>query len=339
MASTASAIVNVHPSFTMPEALMIMEQASGYTEVLGGGKPMVRIATEDQYVYINAFDIRTNTHGGQSSANMLPGCAITPFQISTPTYLVQSSSQWNHHEAAAFGQFGHSLLEAERLGNRQAFAQTFRNYGLYGFNPANGEGLVNTAGATVTNLPADSFGNTTVLTYDNGQMSQYLLQQIIATKIRMNQLGMANDIQILGPQRILGLWDVSIVQVTSAQRPGAGFLTTAGVVETVMTENGDTFGWGYDDTLQNQGGANVDYVLIVIPEIKVPAGVGPVNTNLFATLTPGLKATTLQFTDMAAPREITVPLSRGAVDVTYEQKMTSGWGLRGEAITIIQMTY
>jgi hypothetical protein len=34
---------------------------------------------------------------------------------------------------------------------------------LYGINPALGEGLVNTAGATTTNLPADSNGNDTIL--------------------------------------------------------------------------------------------------------------------------------------------------------------------------------
>src|SRR5271167_2898458 len=156
MASTASAIINVKPSYTMPEAIITYEQASGYFEALGGGKPQARIGTGDLIVYMNTFDLRSNTLAGQSNANLLPGCAITTYQVSTPTYLVQSSSQWNHHEVAAFGQFGHSLVQAERLGNRQAFAQAFRNNGLYGVNPANGEGLVNTAGATATSLPADS---------------------------------------------------------------------------------------------------------------------------------------------------------------------------------------
>ena len=29
----------------------------------------------------------------------------------------------------------------------------------------------------------------------------------------------------------------------------------------------------------------------------------------------------------------------GGIDVTYEARMTPGWGLRGEAITIISMQY
>ena len=340
MATTAGAIVNAHPSFTEPGSLIVMEQVSGYTDVLGGGKPLVKIATEDQYVYMNVFDIRGNVAGSQNSTNLLPGCAVTAQQISTPTYLMQSSSQWTGHEAAAFGAFGHSIVEAERLGNRQGFAQAARNWGLYGYNPANGEGLVNTAGAYATSLPADSFSNTTVRTYDNGQMAQYILQQIVAIQIRMNQLGFgANDIVVLGPQRILGLWAVSIVQLTEAQRPGAGFLTTATTTETVAKENGNSFRWAYDDTLIGQGTGGTDLIVIAVPEINVPQSRGMIDTNIFATLGPNIKATTVQYTDMAAPKEITVPLPRGAVDVTYEQKWTSGWGLRGEGLSLISMTY
>jgi hypothetical protein len=45
------------------------------------------------------------------------------------------------------------------------------------------------------------------------------------------------------------------------------------------------------------------------------------------------------FTDMAAPREIPVPLAGGAIDVLSEWRMTTGWGIRPEAIRLISMQY
>jgi hypothetical protein len=42
---------------------------------------------------------------------------------------------------------------------------------------------------------------------------------------------------------------------------------------------------------------------------------------------------------MGAPREMTVPLPGGAVDTTAEKRITSGWGVRPEAITVLSMQY
>lgn len=61
---------------------------------------------------------------------------------------------------------------------RQGIFQQLRSALLYGMNPAGGEGLLNTAGATTESLPPDSNGNTTVLTYDHGQMAVYLLGHV-----------------------------------------------------------------------------------------------------------------------------------------------------------------
>ncbi len=338
MANITASFLQVHPNYTMPEAILQYEQASGFIETLGGADLQTRIGTEDLYVYANVFDIRTKNAAGQSAGNALPSCTITAQQISTPTYLIRSRAEYDHHDIAAFAQWKQSLPEAQRLGNRQGFFQTIRNAALYGFNPPNGEGLVNAAGSTSVTLPPDTFSNDTVVTYDNGEMAQFLQQQIVLAKTRMNQLGMPNRVVILGPQRVLGWWQFNIVQLTSAQRPGAGFLTTMGTVSEVEKEVGDTFEWGYDDTMIGKGANGTDLVLIVIPEIKKPDG-GKINTSEFAQLTPGLAATTLQFCDMAAPREIPVPLPGGATDVTFEQRITSGWAVRPEAITNISMQY
>ena len=106
-----------------------------------------------------------------------------------------------------------------------------------------------------------------------------------------------------------------------------------------MMDNGDELIWAYDDTLQGAGYMGADAVIIVMPEVTKPAGDKPVNTNEFAKLEPGIEACTLMYSDMAAPREIPTPLPGGAIDVLSEWRITSGWGVRPEAITLISMVY
>jgi hypothetical protein len=339
MANITASRVMVHPSYTVPEKLLQYNQVSGAFDALAGANPLVRLGEGDLYVYIDTFDIRTTMSAGQSEYNSLPSVSVTAKQISTPTYLQRVRAEYDHHDIAAGGQWGVSIPEVQRLGMRQGHFQLMRTALLYGFNGGNGEGLLNTSGATAVNLPPDSYGNTTVATYDNGQMSFFLLSQISAMKTRTMQLGEGHRIVVLGPQRILGAWEYQdIVQLTQFQRVGAGSLSTAGVVKAVGEMTEDEIMWCYDDTLIGKGAGGTDAVLVVMPEVKRMTG-GRINTNEFAELAPGLPACTLQYCDMAAPREIPTPIAGGAIDVLSEMRITSGWGVRPEAVCIVSMQY
>jgi hypothetical protein len=339
MGTITASFVQVNPSLILPEILLQYSQASGAFAALAGEEPMVRLSEGDLYVYIKRFDIRTKVAAGQAAYNSLPSVGITANMISTPTYLIRTRAEYDHHDTAAMGHWGASIVEAQRLGMRQGIFQQMRDALLYGFNPQNGEGLMNTQGATAVSLPKDSNGNQTVVTYDNGQMAIFLLTQILAIKTRTMQLGMPARITIVGPQRTLGAMEYqNIVQVTQFQRVGAGSQTTAGVIKDVLGWNGDNIDWVYDDTLIGKGAGGVDAIIITIPEVKKP-GVDKINTNEFANLAPGLAACNLQLCDMAAPREIPTPLPGGAIDVLAELRITSGWGVRPEGITIISAQY
>ncbi|MGH8321590.1 MAG: DUF2184 domain-containing protein [Gammaproteobacteria bacterium] len=340
MATIATAWTQVHPSFVEPGLLLQYNQASGAFNTLATGNPLVKIGTEDLAVYIKRLDIRTVMAAGQQAYNQLPSVAIVADTASTPTYLQRVRAQYDHHDTAAMSMWGASIVEAQRLGMRQGHFQLLRDSLLYGMNPANGEGLLNANSATTVNLPADSFGNTTVVTYDPGQMGQFLLTQLSATKARTMQLGLPRRFVFLMPQRDLGAFQYqNIVQLTSVQRPGAGSLSTAGMVKEVGTWNGDEVLFCADDTLINKGaGGTTDAVLCVMPEVEKPA-MGTFNTNEFAKLEPGLAACTLQYTDMAAPVEIPTPLAGGAIDILSELRATPGWAIRPEALTIISMLY
>jgi hypothetical protein len=338
MPNIAPAYITLNPNYTMPELLLPYTQASGAFNLLPTGAPLTRLSEGDLVAYINRIDLRTRMAAGQSAYNELPSVTVVVSQISAPSYLLRVRAEYDHHDTAAMGRRGVSIVEAQRLGMRQGHFQLLRSMLLDGMNPANGEGMLNAAGATATNLPPDSNGNTTVLTYDNGQMAFYLAQQIQQLKSRTNQLGIGKKFVILGPQRTLGTFEYNVVQLTQFQRVGAGTQSTAGTVKEILMSNGDEVMWCYDDTLIGKGSGSTDAVIITMPEVTKPNG-GAINTNEFAKLAPGLDACNLQLVDMAAPREIPTPIAGGAIDIVSELRATSGWSLRGEATTIISMTY
>lgn len=340
MANIDASWVQTHPSLVLPENLLQYQQASGAFETLAGANPMVRLGEGDLYVYVKAFDIRTKVAAGQAAYNSLPSVTTVARMLSTPTYLIRVRAEYDHHDTAALGQWGVSIVETQRLGMRQGTFQQLRNALLYGYNAANGEGLINTQGATTISLPPDPNNNDTVVTYDNGAMAVFILTQISALKTRTMQLGMPARVIILGPQRTLGAFEYqNIVQLTQFQREGAGSATTAGTVKAILDMNKDIIEWVYDDTLINKGaGGNTDMVVITMPEVKKPAG-GKINTNEWAKLSPGLDACNIMLCDMSAPREIPTPLPGGAIDVLSELRSTSGWGLRPEATVLVSMQY
>jgi hypothetical protein len=339
MTIQASAYLTLNPSFIEPEFLLQYSQASGFIDTLAEGQMRVRLAEDDLLVYMKQLNLRTKMSASQAGAQELPGVDIQATMISAPTYLLQVRNQYNHHDVAAGARWGFAVPEAYRLGGRQANFQLARDANLFGMNPQNGEGLLNAPNATAINLPPDTNGNTTVVTYDNGQMAFFLAQQILNIKTRTVQLGLAKKFTILGPQRTLGQFEYNVVQLVQFQRVGAGTASTAGTVKEILMANGDTLIWAYDDTLIGAGANGTDAVIIVMPEVDKPAGAQPVNTNEFAKLMPGSKVCTTQYCDMAAPREIISPLAGGATDMLQEWRISSGWAPRSQALTVVSMSY
>lgn len=339
MANVATSWVQVNPSFVEPGLVLNYNQWSGAFECLAGGKPQVKIGSEDLYVYIKSLNLRTDVSAGQQSYNLIPSTTIMAGLASTPTYLQKVRAEYDHHETAALGMWNTSIVSAQSKAMRQGHFQLMRTSLLYGMNPANGEGLLNASGATTLNLPADNNGNDTIQTYDNGQMGLFLLTQINDIKVRTMNLGIGNRIVILAPQRVIGQWEYpGVVELVSYQRPGAGSATIAEEVAKVAGAMGDEVYFACDDTLIGQGAGGTDAILVTMPEVRVPTGNGP-NTNEFATLEPGLNVCLTQYQDVPAPVEITAPLPGGAVDVTSELRTSPGWAIRPEAITIVSATF
>lgn len=332
----------VTPSFTEPDYIVTFAQASGAFAALPGATPRVKIGPEDMAVYVHTLDFRTDVIAGQSPANLLPSAMLSVDYVSAATYLIRTRAQWDHHDAARGGEWNISVPTAYDLCAFQGIFQQERTALLYGFNPANNEGLLNATGATTVNLPPDTYGNVTVPTYDNGQMALFILNQIVALKSGMWQSGknIKNKIVVVSPQREFLAFQMSgIVEVTSYQRPGAGTEAITGVIKAQAESVGDQFDWFFDDTLAGQGSGGNDIVLLTIPEIEVPRMPG-INTNIFgSSFQPQMTAVNLMYADMAAPMKIPTPIPDGAITQVYEQRITSGWGIRPAGIYILSMPY
>jgi hypothetical protein len=339
MATIAPAFLTVNPHYMEPEMVVAYNQASGAFDTLPGGAPRVRLGDGDLAVYAKRIDVRTRVAASQAAANVLPSCTVVSQLLGTATYLQRVRAEYDHHDTAAAGNWGYSIVDAHRLAMRQGHFQLMRNALLYGYNPVNGEGFLNAQGATAITLPADSLGDTTIVTYDAGQLAFFLTNQIGLMKARTNQLGIGRTFVFLMPQRDgQQIEYADIVQLVQFQRTGAGTNTTAGTVKDIAMDNGDTVFWCYDDTLIGKGAGGTDAILLVMPEVERPVA-NAINTNEFASLTPSMAACTLLYTDMPAPREIPVPIAGGAIDITSEIRTSSGWGIRPEAITIISAQY
>jgi hypothetical protein len=338
MSTDASTWVITQPSFMEPELLLQYNQRSDFIELLAGGAPRVRLGEEDKAVYLRQLAVRTKVSSGAAGANQVPSCSVTTGMAMAPTYLQQVRAIYDRHQTNMLAQWGVSIVEAQRLGMRQGHHQQLRNKALFGEFPANGEGFLSTTGATYITLPADSFGNTRISTYDNGQMALFLLSIVQQILTRTYNLGMPQKITVLGPQQDIAQWQIQgVVQLTNFQRAGAGSDTIAGMVKEILERHGIEIRFGYDDTLIGAGAGGTDAIIFAMPEVKKPEGESW-TTNEFAKIAPGFNACTLQYTDVAAPIEIVTPIEGGATDVLSEMRATSGWSPRPEALTILSAT-
>ena len=343
MANIFSARMIEQPSFIEPDFIVTMAQASGFLHAFYGDAPRVKLGTVDKEVYIQILDVRSQIAVNQASHNLLPMATLVASFMQTPTYLMMDRAEYNDVELAEAGEWNIALPMAQRLAMRQGHYQAMRVAALFGFNASNGEGLLNTPGATQVNLPPDPFGNTTLLEYDAGALTLFFLQQMNLLATGMWALGTPLKFTILGPQRVLGTMQFrNIIQLTTFQRQGAGTATTAQAITEVAGQFGHPVEWAFDDTLLGKGGSyggasGSDVVVLICPEMIIP-GMEGINTNEFGGVTPNMGANSLIYCDVPAPVEVTTPIPQG-LDIVSSMRITPGWGLRSQALYILTMPY
>lgn len=339
MATLATGWVQAHPSFVEPDIINQLAQASGFLDLLSGSKLRTKISETDLYVYIKRMNVTTITSASQAAFTWMESPSINMSMVSTATYHIQNRSIYGRQDEAMAGQWGFGLPDALEKAQLQGHYQTCRNACLYGIVPSNNEGIINAPGVVSVTLPADSENHTTLLTYDNGEMSQFLSQTLINMLTTMYQAGMPQEVAILAPQRVLlYMQGVAVVQLVQWQRDGAGSDSTTTMFEKLAAEVGVKVRWGFDDTLIGKGAGGSDLMIMTIPSVKIPDEAS-VNTDEFGNVMPNLKDNVLQYNDLARPRKVISPLPYGMTEQVLEWRISSGWPVRSESVSLVSIPY
>ncbi|MXV44329.1 DUF2184 domain-containing protein [Saccharibacter sp. 17.LH.SD] len=348
MALIAPTRMTVNPSYTDPRFLINYALRSGFMHLFPRQELDVRLTERDQAVYVPVLDLRTIAQAAQSGYNELPSVSLSLDYITTPTYEQKIRVVYSREDLNAAANWNMSLTDAYSNAMRQGHFQLLRDAALFGFNPQNGEGLLNSSSGTVRELlPADSNGKSTVDDYDAGQLFQSINRIITGQLNRCNLLGITgryNDggpavkVTCLAPQRVLGTLVSKIVELTSYQRVGSGSASIVQAVIDVMKAANVEVIFAADDELRGRGTNGTDVMLFTIPELPNMAAQGKIDTNVFADEfgQANLSCNGL-FADRSIPTEITGPVGAEATDVVTFMRSTSGWALRGEATTILSV--
>ncbi|MDR8091100.1 hypothetical protein KPB05_27020 [Burkholderia gladioli] len=335
------AFSKITPSHTEPRLILSYAQKSGAFNALAGRKPKVQVSQGDKAVYVHKLQMRSDARVNQSGAEYLPTPQFATSLISTPLYVIRNRAEWDMADVNAAGNWNVALPEAYTKASRHGAFNVMRRMLLNGVRPSDGEGLLNTPNATAVTAPADAAGNTTLSTMDPDHVFSLLLQLTSDLRTRIMSISQGNiRISVLGPQRVIGRLQQSVVELTAFQRAGAGSASITGALEQVGDWNGTEFEFAVDDTLIGAGAGGADLIVINAPELINPQEGSEINTNEFATLQPSLEDAFVQYADRAAPTEFPTPIpGMGAVDVLYHMEASSGWCLRPEALTLLSIKF
>jgi hypothetical protein len=329
-------------SYQEPGFIVEQAQTSGYPKLFDKGLDS-KLSPYDLAVYFKSISRRSSAQASQNEYGMLPSASIVAAQYSIPAYKLWTRSIVGVDEAAVASQtWGYGLMEGRRTLGHEAIYQAARTAAIFGVNPANGEGILNSPNIITGNLPPDSLGNDTFVTYDSNDLFQLLLNTVTNLIIGTFQGGLRPTIVILGPQRIINaMVTAKIVKLTSFQRQGSGS-ASAGVSAKLQGDQADFAGYNLDyqvdDTLMNSGPSGSDIVIFTIPSMDVPGA--KFNTNEFgANSQPQMKSINKMYIDAPLPREIQVPISGGATELTQISNISSGVCLRGQATNVLYVPY
>lgn len=335
------------PSITSPKFVVRNALRSGFMRVLADGQPDVKLTETTRAVYVTTLDVRTLARGAQSNASELPSVDIQYGYISAPTYQQKVGVTYSRDDVNSAADWNSPLPALYSHGMAQAHFQLMRDAALYGFNPQNGEGILNSSASERESLPADSNGKTTLDDYDAGQAFQYLLGVFNRRLVACNLMGVTGTynsggapvrLVVLAPQRVISKLNSRIVELTSYQRAGAGSASILQSLVEVMHGNNVSVEFAPDDSLIGRGTGGTDAVIITLPELPDVGTIPKFNTNEFGdSVQPNERAMNTMFTDRVVASELSAPWGPEMTRVVSFMRITAGWALRGEGTTILSV--
>lgn len=257
-------------------------------------------------------------------------------QLAIPVYTITTRAE---HKVEDEGQYsvlmpGQSLLETERS-YMEASAYQRVHYGAwFGFSSTDNQGLYTMSAKS--NLPADSGGNITIISYIPTELFAFIVQT--AQSMMNVTFNEAKPVILSSSVRIINYLNATIMPLTQSQKDGGGIDSIAGTYERVLGKwlNAGKIELIADELLKGTGTGGADIISFTAPGLDPQKDVDLFPQNI--DLSNDMVANTLLTQVLPL---ITKPNPEQDFTIVHNgrMKVTPGALLRYEANKIIEAKY
>lgn len=324
----------VAPSVVLPGILAPQSQSVDFDKYIGNKTNLAGKA--DEALYVTAIEnINSETSVGQQWNENLTNQGYTLGQIQVPFYRINAYMEYDENEQAKFESLSNGVSLPAFLENlaKQGINQRKHQAILFGFDNSLNQGL--TANATLSTMPADSKGKTTLLEYSIPELQIFL--STLVREAMNNSFNLIKPVVFASSVRVINYLKSAIVPVGNYIEAG-GVSSIAQVYERVAADwlGCPKIEFIADDLLYSKDGQ--DSILIVAPGMADADKVSDdVNQNLVGTFNSITYNTMYDASEGLIRKQN--PDNFGKMSALLTYKMTPGVSLRKEAVIEVKVKY
>ena len=326
-----SSIATIQPNIIDP-GFVDSYMTSTWVDALPDSTFKQNLSETTQQVLKFALGVTTNGQMGQGNAYNVPSLSYTSELMSTPVYTFNVQYSINRDAAAMAANYGADEAALQQwLAEKALFIQTMGAV-IDGVNPAIGEGLLNTTDRTSEVLLAsDLTGETDLDLQDKGEVRDAVFRHLNNLLQRSGmQTAKGFAIGAIGAQNIWGELNGSPIQLTSAQRAGAGTMTVWQAIEEWAERYQAKIFTGMSDKLLGKGINGTDAFVLFLHGIK-RSSMNQFDVNKTAPVP--IENNVMSIYTMPPIEE---PIQQhGGLHIHVKARMTGLWAYRGKAITVL----
>lgn len=290
------------------------------------------LTSTTQQVIKFALGLKTNAQISQGGAHSVPSLSYVTEQLSTPVYNARLQYVINSENADMAQNYGVSEAALQQhLAERALFTQVMDAVTI-GINPTIGEGIFNTLNRTSEMLLAgDSTGETEFDLQDKGELQRAIFTHLSRLLSRNGMIASkVFKIGCLADNDFLAELNSEPIQLTSAQRVGAGTMTLREVMDNWAERYGATIEYGQVQTGIGQGINGGRAIAFFIQEIVTP------NATQFNVNNPAPVPVDNNVMSIYTMPPIDDPIPQhGGMHIEVKMRMTGLWAFRGTAVTVL----
>ena len=258
--SNIPAVQRLYPSSQAPGAIIQSINFKPFWRMTNRGAINRILKPTDKAFYAMTVTPTARAVWSQDNIYGLPSCDYSVSQIQTPVIRIGNQATWTPEDNELAGEYNIPHADLLMAIQMQGLSEFMARVMFYGINSTTG--IFNTGQLMAGNLPPDSLGNSTILTYNAASLFQYF-----QTKFAEIKAAMRNNVDSIVVYTSTRIWTqivtAKIVSLTSYQIAGAGTATVVEASSNIEGSLGMKLYFACDDNMQGvNGNANTDYIVI-----------------------------------------------------------------------------